>query len=81
MLCAADGEPQLASTVIDTIMAGLPGPRGAPGPAGPPGDTQGWAAGLAPGHDGQSLSDGEWVPAGEGGAPYCKGRSEVGGKE
>lgn len=34
----ADGEPQLASTVIDTIMAGLPGPRGAPGPIGPPGN-------------------------------------------
>ncbi|XP_030910960.1 collagen alpha-1(XXVI) chain isoform X5 [Melopsittacus undulatus] len=33
----SDGEPQLASTVIDTIMAGLPGPRGAPGPVGPPG--------------------------------------------
>ncbi|XP_010571826.1 PREDICTED: collagen alpha-1(XXVI) chain [Haliaeetus leucocephalus] len=32
-----NGEPQLASTVIDTIMAGLPGPRGAPGPIGPPG--------------------------------------------
>ncbi|XP_021271484.1 collagen alpha-1(XXVI) chain isoform X9 [Numida meleagris] len=32
-----NGEPQLASTVIDTIMAGLPGPRGAPGPMGPPG--------------------------------------------
>ncbi|KAJ6655710.1 hypothetical protein lerEdw1_004763, partial [Lerista edwardsae] len=32
-----DGEPQLASTVIDTILAGLPGPRGAPGPIGPPG--------------------------------------------
>ncbi|XP_075025234.1 collagen alpha-1(XXVI) chain [Calonectris borealis] len=32
-----NGEPQLASTVIDTIMAGLPGPRGAPGPVGPPG--------------------------------------------
>ncbi|ETE65889.1 hypothetical protein L345_08337, partial [Ophiophagus hannah] len=32
-----DGEPQLASTVIDTILAGLPGPRGAPGPIGLPG--------------------------------------------
>ncbi|XP_032563646.1 collagen alpha-1(XXVI) chain isoform X6 [Chiroxiphia lanceolata] len=32
-----NGEAQLASTVIDTIMAGLPGPRGAPGPVGPPG--------------------------------------------
>ncbi|XP_025892792.1 collagen alpha-1(XXVI) chain isoform X7 [Nothoprocta perdicaria] len=32
-----NGEPQLASTVIDTIMSGLPGPRGAPGPVGPPG--------------------------------------------
>lgn len=32
-----NGEPQLASTVIDTILAGLPGPRGAPGPIGLPG--------------------------------------------
>uniref|UniRef100_A0ABM5EMK7 Collagen alpha-1(XXVI) chain isoform X2 n=1 Tax=Pogona vitticeps TaxID=103695 RepID=A0ABM5EMK7_9SAUR len=32
-----NGEPQLASTVIDTILAGLPGPRGAPGPIGQPG--------------------------------------------
>ncbi|XP_054857806.1 collagen alpha-1(XXVI) chain [Eublepharis macularius] len=32
-----NGEPQLASTVIDTVLAGLPGPRGAPGPIGPPG--------------------------------------------
>ncbi|XP_007421636.1 collagen alpha-1(XXVI) chain [Python bivittatus] len=32
-----NGEPQLASTVIDTILAGLPGPRGAPGPVGLPG--------------------------------------------
>ncbi|XP_053131181.1 collagen alpha-1(XXVI) chain isoform X2 [Hemicordylus capensis] len=32
-----NGEAQLASTVIDTILAGLPGPRGAPGPNGPPG--------------------------------------------
>uniref|UniRef100_A0A8C7DUQ8 Collagen type XXVI alpha 1 chain n=1 Tax=Naja naja TaxID=35670 RepID=A0A8C7DUQ8_NAJNA len=34
-----NGEPQLASTVIDTILAGLPGPRGAPGPIGLPGKT------------------------------------------
>ncbi|XP_053864461.1 collagen alpha-1(XXVI) chain isoform X1 [Malaclemys terrapin pileata] len=32
-----NGESQLASTIIDTILAGLPGPRGAPGPVGPPG--------------------------------------------
>lgn len=38
LLFNTDGEPQLASTVIDTIMAGLPGPRGAPGPVGPPGN-------------------------------------------
>ncbi|KAJ7427782.1 hypothetical protein WISP_03855 [Willisornis vidua] len=37
LLFGTDGEAQLASTVIDTIMAGLPGPRGAPGPVGPPG--------------------------------------------
>ncbi|XP_063002873.1 collagen alpha-1(XXVI) chain [Elgaria multicarinata webbii] len=32
-----NGETQLAPTVIDTILAGLPGPRGAPGPVGLPG--------------------------------------------
>lgn len=54
VLCAADGEPQLASTVIDTIMAGLPGPRGAPGPVGPPGDSRGWLQGWHPGQGGHS---------------------------
>lgn len=46
LLCHTDGEPQLASTVIDTIMAGLPGPRGAPGPVGPPGNKLSRAANL-----------------------------------
>lgn len=46
LLFNTDGEPQLASTVIDTIMAGLPGPRGAPGPVGPPGNALSWAAKL-----------------------------------
>ncbi|XP_044531570.1 collagen alpha-1(XXVI) chain [Gracilinanus agilis] len=32
-----NGESQASSTVIDTIMAGIPGPQGPPGPPGPPG--------------------------------------------
>lgn len=27
----------MVSTITDTIMSGLPGPRGPPGPVGPPG--------------------------------------------
>lgn len=77
---SADGEAQLASTVIDTIMAGLPGPRGAPGPVGPPGDSQGWAAGLAGREDGHSpwAVRGPWVPAGRGGSSL-EGWQEVTG--
>ncbi|XP_031823890.1 collagen alpha-1(XXVI) chain isoform X1 [Sarcophilus harrisii] len=32
-----NGDSQLSSTIVDTIMAGIPGPRGPPGPPGPPG--------------------------------------------
>ncbi|KAM4699093.1 collagen alpha-1(XXVI) chain [Discoglossus pictus] len=32
-----NGEPHLVSTITDTIVSGLPGPRGPPGPIGPPG--------------------------------------------
>nr|XP_020861422.1 collagen alpha-1(XXVI) chain isoform X2 [Phascolarctos cinereus] len=32
-----NGDSQVSSTIIDTIMAGIPGPRGPPGPPGPPG--------------------------------------------
>ncbi|XP_053562238.1 collagen alpha-1(XXVI) chain [Bombina bombina] len=32
-----NGETHLVSTITDTIMSGLPGPRGPPGPIGPPG--------------------------------------------
>ncbi|XP_036621612.1 collagen alpha-1(XXVI) chain isoform X1 [Trichosurus vulpecula] len=32
-----NGDSQLSSTIIDTIMAGIPGPQGPPGPPGPPG--------------------------------------------
>ncbi|XP_056675826.1 collagen alpha-1(XXVI) chain isoform X4 [Monodelphis domestica] len=32
-----NGESQASSTIIDTIMAGIPGPQGPPGPPGPPG--------------------------------------------
>ncbi|XP_066189800.1 collagen alpha-1(XXVI) chain [Sylvia atricapilla] len=54
-----NGEPQLASTVIDTIMAGLPGPRGAPGPVGPPGPKGPPGPIGAPGSQGEPGKKGE----------------------
>ncbi|XP_066492570.1 collagen alpha-1(XXVI) chain [Tiliqua scincoides] len=77
-----NGEPQLASTVIDTILAGLPGPRGAPGPIGPPGPPGSsgpkgamGAPGLQgmPGSPGQSGSKGSKGDRGERGEPGKKG--------
>ncbi|KAG8509882.1 Collagen alpha-1(XXVI) chain [Galemys pyrenaicus] len=32
-----NGDTQLASAAVDTVLAGIPGPRGPPGPPGPPG--------------------------------------------
>uniref|UniRef100_A0A8D1HTE0 EMI domain-containing protein n=1 Tax=Sus scrofa TaxID=9823 RepID=A0A8D1HTE0_PIG len=32
-----NGDMQLASAAVDTVLAGVPGPRGPPGPPGPPG--------------------------------------------
>ncbi|XP_053223882.1 collagen alpha-1(XXVI) chain isoform X2 [Podarcis raffonei] len=80
-----NGEPQLASTVIDTILAGLPGPRGAPGPVGlpgPPGSSGPKGAlgpigapGLQgmPGSPGQPGSKGSKGDRGERGEPGKKG--------
>ncbi|XP_061461402.1 collagen alpha-1(XXVI) chain isoform X2 [Rhineura floridana] len=80
-----NGEPQLASTVIDSILAGLPGPRGAPGPIGPPGPPGSsgpkgapgpiGAPGLQgiPGSPGQPGSKGSKGNQGERGEPGKKG--------
>ncbi|NXF79577.1 COQA1 protein, partial [Sclerurus mexicanus] len=62
-----NGEPQLASTVIDTIMAGASGPKGPPGPIGAPG-----SQGL-PGSPGQPGPKGSKGDRGERGEPGKKG--------
>ncbi|XP_026528133.1 collagen alpha-1(XXVI) chain [Notechis scutatus] len=54
-----NGEPQLASTVIDTILTGLPGPRGAPGPIGLPGPKGAPGPIGAPGVQGEPGKKGE----------------------
>ncbi|XP_068021542.1 collagen alpha-1(XXVI) chain isoform X6 [Melanerpes formicivorus] len=68
-----NGEPQLASTVIDTIMAGLPGPRGAPGPAGPPGPPGASGPKGPPGPAGVPGSQGLPGPPGQPGPKGSKG--------
>ncbi|XP_066419673.1 collagen alpha-1(XXVI) chain isoform X2 [Molothrus aeneus] len=65
-----NGEAQLASTVIDTILAGLPGPRGAPGPVGPPGPKGPPGPIGAPGSQGLK---GEFGPLAASGEPGKKG--------
>ncbi|XP_064022312.1 collagen alpha-1(XXVI) chain isoform X3 [Pogoniulus pusillus] len=68
-----NGEPQLASTVIDTIMAGLPGPRGAPGPVGPPGPPGASGPKGPPGPVGVPGSQGLPGPPGQPGPKGSKG--------
>ncbi|XP_044286291.1 collagen alpha-1(XXVI) chain [Varanus komodoensis] len=74
-----NGETQLASKVIDTILAGLPGPRGAPGPIGLPGPKGApgpvGAPGLqgVPGSPGQPGPKGSKGDRGEQGEPGKKG--------
>ncbi|XP_054143266.1 collagen alpha-1(XXVI) chain isoform X1 [Melozone crissalis] len=65
-----NGEAQLASTVIDTILAGLPGPRGAPGPVGPPGPKGPPGPIGAPGSQGLK---GKFGPLAASGEPGKKG--------
>ncbi|XP_062815804.1 collagen alpha-1(XXVI) chain isoform X2 [Anolis carolinensis] len=77
-----NGEPQLASTVIDTILAGLPGPRGAPGPIGLPGPPGSSGPKGAPGPVGPPGLQGIPGSAGQPGSKGSKGdrgeRGQVG---
>uniref|UniRef100_A0A8D2Q6Q3 Collagen type XXVI alpha 1 chain n=1 Tax=Varanus komodoensis TaxID=61221 RepID=A0A8D2Q6Q3_VARKO len=57
-----NGETQLASKVIDTILAGLPGPRGAPGPIGLPGNRGVPGSPGQPGPKGSKGDRGEQSP-------------------
>ncbi|XP_019348932.1 collagen alpha-1(XXVI) chain isoform X3 [Alligator mississippiensis] len=68
-----NGEPQLASTIIDTIMAGLPGPRGAPGPVGPPGPPGASGPKGPPGPIGVPGAQGVPGPPGQPGPKGSKG--------
>ncbi|XP_048375165.1 collagen alpha-1(XXVI) chain [Sphaerodactylus townsendi] len=74
-----NGEAQLASTVIDTVLAGLPGPRGAPGPIGPPGSSGPKGEPGSPGSKGSKGDRGERVSAG--GDPGKKGEEGEKGAE
>nr|XP_060612965.1 collagen alpha-1(XXVI) chain [Anolis sagrei ordinatus] len=77
-----NGEAQLASTVIDTILAGLPGPRGAPGPIGLPGPPGSLGPKGAPGPVGPPGLQGIPGSAGQPGSKGSKGdrgeRGQVG---
>ncbi|XP_044603261.1 collagen alpha-1(XXVI) chain isoform X2 [Equus asinus] len=66
-----NGDAQLASAAVDTVLAGVPGPRGPPGPPGPPGPLG------PPGPPGVPGSQG---PAGERPEPGPTVAGEPGGK-
>nr|XP_023411595.1 collagen alpha-1(XXVI) chain [Loxodonta africana] len=63
------GDSQLASAVVDTVLAGVPGPRGPPGPPGPPGPHGPPGPPGAPGSQGEpgvKGEEGEKATEGEG---------------
>ncbi|KAG8450728.1 hypothetical protein GDO86_003124, partial [Hymenochirus boettgeri] len=83
-----NGEPHLISTITDTLMSGLPGPRGPPGPVGPPGPMgpRGHAGPMGalgpqgkpgfpgqPGHPGAKGEKGEQGEKGQAGIPGDRG--------
>ncbi|GAB5582769.1 collagen alpha-1(XXVI) chain isoform X2 [Prionailurus iriomotensis] len=68
-----DGHSQLASAAVDTVLAGVPGPRGPPGPPGPPGPHGPPGPPGVPGSQGLAGERGMMGPAGE---PGGKGQEE-----
>ncbi|CAH2219849.1 Hypothetical predicted protein [Pelobates cultripes] len=83
-----NGEPHLVSTITDTIMSGLPGPRGPPGPIGPPGPSgpRGPSGPMGipgpqgkPGLAGQPGTKGEKGDQGERGLPGLTGEQGIRG--
>ncbi|XP_077150545.1 collagen alpha-1(XXVI) chain [Ranitomeya variabilis] len=80
-----NGEPHLISTITDTIMSGLPGPRGPQGPIGPSGP-RGLAGPIGnpgqqgkPGHPGQPGGKGHKGDQGEKGEPGMAGEQGLRG--
>uniref|UniRef100_A0A8C5M0T1 Collagen alpha-1(XXVI) chain n=1 Tax=Leptobrachium leishanense TaxID=445787 RepID=A0A8C5M0T1_9ANUR len=73
-----NGEPHLVSTITDTIVSGLPGPRGPPGPAGPPGPT---GSVGAPGPQGLPGLIGQQGIKGPPGEPGSKGEDVLKAEE
>ncbi|XP_016054472.1 PREDICTED: collagen alpha-1(XXVI) chain isoform X4 [Miniopterus natalensis] len=69
----ADGDSQLASAAVDTVLAGVPGPRGPPGPPGPPGPHGPPGPPGAPGSQGLAGERGMTGPSGE---PGRRGEEE-----
>ncbi|XP_008593078.1 PREDICTED: collagen alpha-1(XXVI) chain-like [Galeopterus variegatus] len=65
-----NGDSQLASAIVDTVLAGVPGPRGPPGPPGPPGPH---GPPGPPGTPGSQGLAGEQGTAGPSGEPGVKG--------
>ncbi|XP_058425061.1 collagen alpha-1(XXVI) chain isoform X5 [Diceros bicornis minor] len=61
----ADGDAQLASAAVDTVLAGVPGPRGPPGPPGPPGPHGPPGPPGVPGSQGLAGERGATGPSGE----------------
>ncbi|XP_070267621.1 collagen alpha-1(XXVI) chain isoform X2 [Myotis yumanensis] len=68
-----NGDSQLASAAVDTVLAGVPGPRGPPGPPGPPGPHGPPGPPGAPGSQGLAGERGMTGPSGE---PGRKGEEE-----
>nr|XP_020741011.1 collagen alpha-1(XXVI) chain [Odocoileus virginianus texanus] len=68
-----NGDVQLASAAVDTVLAGVPGPRGPPGPPGPPGPHGPPGPPGAPGSQGLAGERGATGPSGE---PGGKGEEE-----
>ncbi|XP_073740297.1 collagen alpha-1(XXVI) chain isoform X3 [Callorhinus ursinus] len=68
-----DGDSQPASAAVDTVLAGVPGPRGPPGPPGPPGPHGPPGPPGVPGSQGLAGERGVTGPAGE---PGGKGQED-----
>ncbi|XP_062947859.1 collagen alpha-1(XXVI) chain isoform X2 [Cynocephalus volans] len=60
-----NGDSQLASAIVDTVLAGVPGPRGPPGPPGPPGPHGPPGPPGTPGSQGLAGEQGMAGPSGE----------------
>ncbi|XP_023596042.1 collagen alpha-1(XXVI) chain isoform X2 [Trichechus manatus latirostris] len=74
------GDSQLASAVVDTVLAGVPGPRGPPGPPGPPGPHGPPGPPGAPGSQGLTGERAMMGPSGEPGVKAEEGEKAAEGE-